>query len=118
LTNTSKISVFLLVLAGIMFFTNPSRSEHEAECKRVFKQELKSAKKSKSKLEKKIENAMIDLLATPVADYVLDQAQYQNFILFSGLWYEETDENDQPKKKWISFGIFATVFTQIDQNDL
>ena len=46
------------------------------------------------------------------------QAEYQHYGLFSVLWVEDSDENGQSKKKWISLGIFATVFMQIDQNDL
>ncbi len=101
-----------------MFLTNPSKSDHEMECKRAFKQELKTKDKSQSKFGKTVENAMINLLATPVLEILLAQAEFQNYGLFSVLWVEDTDENDQPKKKWISFGIFATVFMQINQNDL
>jgi hypothetical protein len=110
--------IFISIIAVIMFLTNPSKSDHEMECKRAFKQELKTKNKSQSKFEKTVENAMINLLATPVLEILLAQAEYQNYGLFSVLWVEDSDENGQSKKKWISLGIFATVFMQIDQNDL
>ena len=110
--------IFISIIAVIMFLTNPSKADHEMECKRAFKQELKTKNKSQSKLEKTVENAMINLLATPVIELLLAQAEYQNYGLFSVLWVEDSDENGQSKKKWISLGIFATVFMQIDQNDL